>query len=137
MLRTVKEYVINRSLRKSEEKLLKTLNQYAKNYCRKNFRIDFKCFIMFSDEENLIGKFVSYFDIPVYVAIGRAFYYNAEIDELIQVLNHELIHYSLCKLGLPYADDDDYFIRTCELLNVPTEYNRGDYWNENENDTMY
>lgn len=126
------EYIKNRKIKKflfrNEKLAIKVLHEYARFYCRKKFGIKFKCFIMFDNEKDLIGKFVSIFDVPFYIAIGRDFYYKAEPNELFQIFEHELIHYSLCKLGLPYRDDDDYFIRTCELLEVPTEYVKGRYY---------
>lgn len=135
MFKWVKKLYISLKLRQQEEYVLKVLNKYANYYCLKNFGIPFQRLVMFSDERDLIGKFSSYMDIPLYIMIGREFYYNTDVYDLFDCLHHELVHYSLCVLELPYNDDDDCFQLTCEVLNVPTEYVRGRYY-ENKDDTI-
>lgn len=127
-MKWVKKFIINKKIKEQETLVVKILRSYSNYYCQKNFGLKFKGILIFSEEENLIGKFTSYYDIPVYIAIGRQFYYKSQVYELFDVLEHELIHYSLCKLGLPYHDDDEYFQRVCEILEVPTEYQRGEYY---------
>ena len=39
--------------------------------------------------------------------------------KLIGVLKHELIHYALYKLNLPFKDSDNYFKEQCKLHNAP------------------
>lgn len=48
---------------------------------------------------------------------GYVVQYNSDKD-VLQVLEHECVHYALCVLGKPFDDNDLTFINTCKALGV-------------------
>lgn len=56
--------------------------------------------------------------VPIRIELGGVLFTHAHESVLIDTLKHELIHYALFTMKLPFQDDDQYFIDECKRLGV-------------------
>lgn len=59
---------------------------------------------------------------PLKIEIAKFMIESGTMTEIIETLEHELVHYALCALKLPHKDSDSFFQMTCQNLNVPMSH---------------
>lgn len=93
--------------------------QYSQNYVKDNFDIDLTVPIEVNGRlSRALGRFISRKGQPHKIELSRSLLEDYDAKTILDVLNHELIHYALCTLKKPHNDNDTYFINTCKRLNV-------------------
>lgn len=68
-----------------------------------------------------MGRFISFEEgnEPLGIELAKKMVEHNDEQTVLGVLYHELIHYALCKLGMPFDDSDKGFKEKCIELNVP------------------
>ena len=102
---------------------VKTMTDYAEQFCSKNFNINLMIPIRISSRmKNKLGAFVVKTKnrkiISEEIVISKSFVDNNSKAVILDVLYHECVHYALYKLGLPYKDQDQYFKDTLKELGI-------------------
>ena len=93
--------------------------QHSRNYLKDNFGIDLTVPIEVNGRlSRALGRFISYRGKPRKIELAKSLLEDYDEKTILDVLNHELIHYALCTLQKPHNDNDKYFIDTCKRLNV-------------------
>lgn len=110
--------------------LLQELHNHAEKFLMENFGMHFNIPIKINARLRTTGGRFRYrtntinnLSTPIDIEIAKFICENATIDKLLNILEHECVHYALFELGLPYADSDIYFIETCKRLNVCLSHN--------------
>lgn len=95
------------------------LNEYAKGYVKEHFDLELRVSITINPRlTRTLGRYASRGSQPVSLELSKQLLDNHSKAEVYDVLNHELVHYSLHMLGLPYDDRDRTFIDACNRLGV-------------------
>lgn len=95
------------------------LNEHAKGYVKEHFDLELRVSITINPRlTRALGRYVSRGSEPLSVELSKQLLENHSKAEVYDVLNHELVHYSLHMLGLPNDDRDRAFINACNRLGV-------------------
>ena len=95
------------------------LTAYAKKWVKEEFGIEFTLPVKSNGRmKSMLGVYTHKGKTPVRVNIARGLIESGRVDDVYDVLRHELIHYSLHQLGYPHRDEDSKFIETCNRLGV-------------------
>ncbi len=99
-----------------------TLTKIARHFLKKEFGLELTVPVEVSGRmKSVLGLF--YYNrqgqpLSIKIAKGIVAEEGREVDA-IETLKHECVHYALCVKGLPFSDDDQEFIDTCNRLGVP------------------
>lgn len=95
------------------------LNEHAKSYVKDNFDLELRVSITINPRlTRTLGRYASRGSRPISIELSKQLVDNHSKAEVYDVLNHELVHYSLHMLGLPNNDSDRTFIDACNRLGV-------------------
>lgn len=92
---------------------------HSQSFLKENFNIELKVPIEVNGRlSSALGRFIINGGRADRIELSKNLLYNYNDTTIIDVLNHELVHYALYVLQKPYSDNDRYFIETCKRLNV-------------------
>lgn len=112
---------------KSTEIRVKML-AYAENFLAKNFNLSLTIPIEINNRLRSNGGVFKYADngrgcfTPLKIEIAKFIIESGTYTEIIETLEHELVHYALCTLKKPHKDSDSLFKTTCKNLNIPLSH---------------
>lgn len=100
--------------------LLIKLRKIAKDFTIKEYNVELTVPIVINNRlSKHLGRFRSFKNgnaIDIQLSKELLSYHSEEV--IIDVLKHELTHYSLFELGLPFQDSDYTFINACKSRNI-------------------
>ena len=92
---------------------------HSQSFLKQNFGIQLKVPIESNGRlSRALGRFIIDGGRADKIELSKNLLDNYNYSTIIDVLNHELVHYALYTLNKPYGDNDRYFIETCKRLNV-------------------
>lgn len=101
---------------------------HAENFLAKNFNMPLSIPIKINGRLRTTGGVFKYRDAgnghftPLRIEIAKFMIESGTFTEIMETLEHELIHYALCALKLPHKDSDSFFQLMCQNLNVPMSH---------------
>ena len=95
------------------------LNEHARSYVKEHFDLELRVSITVNPRlTRTLGRYAFRGSEPISIELSKQLLDNHDKAEVYDVLNHELVHYSLHMLGLPNDDRDRTFIDACNRLGV-------------------
>lgn len=97
------------------------LTMYARNFLRDEYEMDMSIPLVLNGRlKRSMGRFMYMREgnRPVRVEMNRDFVNNNDIDLILDVLKHELVHYALCYKGMDFSDGDSDFENELSRLGV-------------------
>lgn len=95
-------------------KIINQMTQYADEFLIENFDTRLKIPIEINSRlKRSLGRFQAYTTdespLPIKIELSKSLLENEPMEMILDVLKHELVHYALCKKGLPYYDGQSCF----------------------------
>lgn len=101
-------------MRKTQD--IEHLREFARDFLRKNFAVELEIPLDINPRlTHAQGRYIHLLRIE----LAGPTIENGCDEAILGVLKHELVHYALHKLGLPFKDGEDYFEETLRRLDVP------------------
>lgn len=105
------------------EVIINQMKQYSNDFLRENFDSELTIPIEINGRlSRALGRFASRRKdggyIPIKVELAKSLLENEPMESILDVLKHELVHYALCKQGLPYSDGNKVFEDTLSSLGI-------------------
>lgn len=95
------------------------LQGYATKWLRENFDLGLAIPIKINSRlQRTLGWFRHTRSVAIEIELSKKLLTYYEIDEIKDVLHHELIHYALFTLRKPYKDGDRFFEQTLQIFGV-------------------
>lgn len=122
---------VKHEVKSKRDDLEKQMTDYGRQWIADNYGVDLTHTIRVNARiKNSAGRMIVALDRETgeatsiqAIEIGESMIINylltGDLKKLIGVIQHELVHYALFKLGLPYDDSDDYFIQECSKRDIP------------------
>lgn len=118
-----------------DQKIITKLEKHANEFLKKEFNLTLEIPIKISGRLKRAAGMYSYlYDeyskkiTPQKIQIARFAVENNTVEDVIDTLEHELVHYALCIRGEKFHDEDLNFINTCKRLGVPLSHDlKSDY----------
>lgn len=101
---------------------------HAENFLVKNFSLPLDIPININNRLRTSGGVFKYTSdgkgnfTPLKIEIAKFMIESGTPTEIIETLEHELVHYALCALRKPHRDSDSVFKITCQRLNIPLSH---------------
>lgn len=109
----------------SRRELTQELQEHARKFLLENFGLYLTIPIHINSRLRATGGRFRYYrkgnGSPIRakdIEIAKFVCENGTKEEILDILEHECIHYALFEQSLPHGDKDSYFINTCKRLNV-------------------
>jgi SprT-like protein len=113
-----------------DQKIITKLEKHANEFLKKEFNLTLEIPIKISGRLKRAAGMYSYlYDeyskkiTPQKIQIARFAVENNTMEDVIDALEHELVHYALCIRGEKFHDEDLNFINTCKRLGIPLSHN--------------
>lgn len=102
------------------QEIFSHLKSFSEIWVREEFNIELVVGIELNGRlKKALGRFLSHGpQMPISIELQKNLLKFYSYEEIVDVLKHELVHYSLCYLGLPYKDKDSWFISSCLNRNI-------------------
>ena len=104
------------------------VKKHAKNFLRDNYGMVLNIPIKRNNRlSRAMGRFIHTERKPVAIDLAGSLLDYNERETILDVLEHELVHYALFSKGLPYHDGDDYFEESLKELGISATNTTGMY----------
>lgn len=101
---------------------------HAEDFLAKNFNLPLTIPININNRLRTSGGVFKYTSdgkgnfTPLKIEIAKFMIESGTMTEIMETLEHELVHYALCALKKPHGDSDSIFKTTCKGLNIPLSH---------------
>lgn len=126
---TIEQYDLEKqAIKRNREKLSITLTNFSRKWLKENYNVTLTHDIKINARlKRAMGR-VTYnthgiVKIELSESIILDYRLSGDSTNMIGTLKHELIHYALYKLNLPFKDNDKYFMNECKKHNAPLSVN--------------
>lgn len=108
-----------------DQKIITELEKHANEFLKKEFNLTLEIPIEINGRlKNAAGRYrckvgqITGKIIPQEIQIARFTIENNSMEDIIDILEHELVHHALCVKGEKFGDEDLNFINTCKRLGI-------------------
>lgn len=100
-------------------KLEKQLEEYAEAFLQHEYNLDLEIPIKINGRlSRSLGRFKYNMNGAIVIEIAKRMVEHYTVDEILDTLKHELVHYALFKLGKPHRDGHHVFENELKKLGI-------------------
>lgn len=106
------------------------LNDFAEKFLNETYGMSLTIPIKLNGRlKTSYGRFVSYRDpkLPKVIELNKSFLECNDLDTVLNVLKHELVHYALFMKGKPHSDGNPVFEKELKRLGIVSQSDIGKY----------